>query len=218
MIASSKIISKNITSNHIISSRVGEEVGEFCSLMTFAEVFVLNSGGNLVNDTLTITNDGVGAGQYYLASVEDWQSTTGKVSEELKWISSTDITSGVMVLTIIQGLNYICQIEYYPATGVLRDFIAASTLETIAPTQGQFVMGITLNQATGTATYSYKLNNASSPTANAALAVNPLYDNSLASKAAWGASTPTNGVTVIKINAHTELFVTNVDGSGYCEF
>lgn len=190
----------------------------YCPDMTFFEALVNNSSGAFDGMKLTVTNDGGGFGNYYVGSNESWISDNGKVSAELTFDSSTDLSGSGVFLSFLQAGANVVALEYRQGTGHLIDVVASSTLATITPTIGQFTLGITLDQSIGRASYSYKLNNASAPSANAPISVAGAYDNAVATSFVTGSNTPTSGVNVIISNTGQAEFVTNVDGEGYCEY
>lgn len=211
-------IGNNRTGNAGISiSGISGNV-EFCDIMTFTPVIETNSTGVWSGMQLTVTNDGVGAGIYQTVSDQSWTSANGKVSAEIKFNSAT-ITSGTIVsVGFRQGINNMALVGYIAATGQIFDQIASTVLETISPTIGEFVLGITLDQSAGTATYSYKLNDSASPSSNAATSVSGTYNNASATTLYTPVNTPTSGVVVITANSSQTAFVTNVDGQGYCSY
>ena len=80
----------------------------FCTPMTYTEAFVSNSSAPAPTSTsdgqqFTVTNTGGGAGSYVVSGDTKWRSTTGKISYEMLWNSSTDITDGGIGLIISQG-------------------------------------------------------------------------------------------------------------------
>lgn len=192
--------------------------GAFCPIMTFTELFAVNSSGVFTGMQLTVTNDGVGAGQNIQVGDTDWIATTGKVSFEVKFNSSTDLNGCVIGIALIQGATFICGAGLYAGTGEIEDLADTSILETVAVTVGQFVIGITLDQDAGTATYSRKLTDAASPSANAAITVDAGYVNTDPITLVMVSHTADSGVNVSTGNSGNAAFVTNVDGLGYCEF
>lgn len=191
----------------------------FCSAMTFSEAVATNSDGVLVNNAtgqqLTVTNDGGGYGVYILLSSQSWSSTTGTVSFELLWNSSTDVTNGEIGLGIYNaGATNAIQLSYFPATGILQDVIASSTLATFSAVQGSYRMGIKLDMGAGTATYQ---DNHSTPHSGS-LSVAGDFDNSNPFNFVFYANTPTSGVTVVTAATGTVPFVLAQSNNRWCEY
>lgn len=196
-----------------------DSVVSYCSVMTFTPLVQVNSSGVVSGMQLTITNNGGGVGNYLTGGDTDVTSASGKLSFEYKFNSLSDKSAGGLSLLIIQAGVPAIYIFYDFVSGNLRDELNGSAvLANFAAVDGETGIGITLNQAASTATYSYKLDNVTAPTANAALTVAGTYNNAVASKVVWGMGTAIGAVGVITLNAYTELFVTNVDGLGYCEY
>lgn len=218
-IASDTFSSSVLKSSVLRTNREPEPEPVYCSDMTFTEAFALNSSGAFDGMELTVTNDGGGLGNYYAASDVGWTSASGKVSVELTFDSSTDLSNGGVFIGLVHGdSTIVTALEYLPFSGRIKDVVDDSTLATVSPTIGQFTLGVTLDQATGTATYSYKLDDATEATANASLTVDGAYNNTNASFLVIGSNTPTSGVNVVTVNSGQAAFVTNVDGNGYCEY
>lgn len=191
----------------------------YCSAMTFSEAVATNSAGVLVNGAsgqqLTVTNDGGGAGIYILLSTQSWSSTSGTVSFELLWNSATDVTSGEIGLGIYNaGATNAAQISYFPATGILQDVIASSTLATFSAVQGSYRMGIKLDMSAGTATYQ---DNHSTPHSGS-MSVAGDFDNANPFNFVFYANTPTSGVTVVTAVTGTTQFVLGQSEGRWCSY
>lgn len=208
--------------DEVVSVTINEEtnprvISEFCPSMTLSEAFALNSSSVISGMGVTVTNDGGGEGVCVILASPSITSASGKLSLELKIDSVSDDSAGSFSIQIIQGVTPVCVLSYVFAVSSLLD-VNNDTLATFNYTSGETVIGLTLDQATGTATYSYKETTASSPTANAALSVDAAYNNAVASSIAVTANTAVNSVNSVTLNAGTAAFVTSVDGLGYCEF
>jgi hypothetical protein len=190
----------------------------YCLAMTLVATLETNCEVTVDGMSFDIVTDGISSGLCAIDASPNISSETGKVSVELKIDASLVAFSTVLVL-LKQGLNTIAAIGYNLATGVLGDIIGSTTLATFSYVDGETVIGITLDQENGTATYSYKENNSEEPSANAAIAVNPAYDNTLETTIGAAALTTSASNTIsLTLNAGTAAFVTNVDGLGYCEY
>lgn len=202
-----------------VATKANLTIPAFYSDMTWSEVLATNASGAFgTGDNsrrLTITNDGGGFGNYYLTSNQSWTSSTGKVSVEFKFISQS--TGGALdpFIGFIQGSTNIAAVSYDSGTGGLSDAVGMSSIATISPTIGQFSVSVTLDQAAGTATVSYKLSDSDTPTTLASLTVDGSYNNANPILAVFGGNVATGESGVIEYNSGQELFETFANGEGY---
>lgn len=189
-----------------------QELPPFLNNMSFTEALAVNASGAFSGRELTITNTGGGAGNYYLSSNQTWVSSSGKVSIEIKFISHDAAGALDPLVGILQGGSNVCAVFYDSSSGQLQDAVASSTLATISPTIGEFVIGVTLDMGAGTATYSYKLSDADSPTANASITVDGAFDNTQPVSFVFGGNIATSQQGVLEYNTGQKPFETKVDG------
>lgn len=217
-IDASGLSADNITASKI-ASNTGIPEPSYCSAMTFTESFALNSSGVLANNAtgqqLTVTNDGGVGGFYFLLSNQTWTSTSGSVSFELLFNSASDVTNGEIGIAIFQsGMANEVHLAYFPASGILKDVVADSTLATFTASQGSYRMGIKLDQSAGTATYQ---DNHSTPHSGS-LSVAGTYDSADPSYFLFYANTPTSGETVITAITGSTAFDLSQSEGRWCDY
>lgn len=206
-----------IGSNGIGSLGIGSgglSASAFCPLLTWTPSVETNSSGAFSGTPairLTITNDGGGAGSYVTYGLPQWISATGKVSAELRFISSSANTS-THNLYIQQGVTTICALSYRPSTQVLYDLVGLANVATLLTGGEGYTFNIVLDQAAGTATFEDSEANSGSITVNGA------YDNSLATFWMTGGGTGVSEIGVHEINAGTQAFTLASSDGKYCDY
>jgi hypothetical protein len=188
----------------------------YCDAMTLVEAAASNSGSVIDGMNAVITNDGGGAGFSVIAATTTVTSSTGKLSIELKINSNSNDSGGSADIVIYQSATPVIQLKYNYSTGNLTD-IGSNVLANFSYVAGETVIGLTIDQANETATYSYKVDDETAASANANLPVSG-YSNAAASTLAMLGATVTSASMDLTLNTGTAEFVTNVDGQGYCDF
>ena len=185
-----------------------------CADLTFSEMITTNSSGAFVGQTLTVTNDGGGSGVYGAQSITSWQSATGEVSFEVKYKSKTGtLTAGdVIGILIRQGGVDLVGVAMVPSVGYVYDIIATTFPETgLTMVEDVYTLGLTLNQAAGTATYTDSLGN------TGALTVGGGYDNSIYTSVGAVINTSTSNVLVGEYHTSPSTFTLGLSG-GWCSY
>lgn len=218
----SPFLLSNNGKNKMVSGKFGYagSGASYCEPMTYTAAAAINCSAPDPTPTgngqqFVVTNDGGGAGIYSLLGNTKWRSTTGDISLEILWDSSTDVTSGSFQIgiasTIAVGLVHL---SYDIATGILKDEISSTTLATFSATQGTYRMGVKLNMATGTATYQ---DNHSTPHSGS-LSVDASFDNSLPFYCFTAVLTPVSGVTTVSSNIGSASFALSQSSGTYCDY
>ena len=218
MIKSELVSSSNITSSLLSAQKIGIPSSGSpivsCADLTFSEIITTNSSGAFVGQTLTVTNDGGGSGVYGAQSITSWQSATGEVSFEVKYKSKTGtLTAGdVIGILIRQGGVDLVGVAMIPSVGYVYDIIATTTPETgLTMVEDVYTLGLTLNQAAGTATYTDSLGN------TGALTVGGGYDNSIYTSVGAVINTSTSNVLVSEYHTSPSAFTLGLSG-GWCSY
>lgn len=211
MIEAATLTTSNVETDKITASLVSAADALFCAFMTWTPALETNSTGAFSGSELTITNDGGGAGSYVTSGDTTWTSSSGDVSIECRFKSSSAGTTTHNIY-IIQGVTSVCALSYQVNTAVLYDIVAASNVETGLTGGENYTFGIKLNQAAGTATYSDSEGNSGS------LAVDAAYNNATASLFATGGGTQTSEVGVHELNIGNEAFWLAASSGKYCDY
>lgn len=180
-----------------------------CDILTFSEF----GSGSLVGMTATYSYVGIDSNGYQLISNQSFQATSGKVSVELLVESFSG--NGTVNLFIRDQFGFTITGVYLLGDKIIGHSGGALT-GSLSPTFGEFWMGVTLDLATGTATFSYKLSDLDSPTANAPIPVDVSFNNANPHVFEMGIAAIGNTSGTFTMNAGTEEWHTRVDGVGYC--